>query len=73
MRYRVFTNGGYIISIQHNAENGNATEEEYQKIMDAIRNKPTAPEGHDYRLTVGLEWELYELPKAQDIDRTEEV
>ena len=68
MRYRIFTNGGYIVSVLHNAENGNITEEEYLQIMDAIQNKPTALEGYDYRLTVGLEWELYQLPKAQDIE-----
>lgn len=68
MRYRMFTNDDYIVSVLHNAENGNITEEEYLQIMDAIESKPTAPDGYDYRLTVDLEWELYELPEAQDIE-----
>lgn len=68
MKYRIFTNGGYIVSVLHNAENGNITEEEYLQIVDAIQNKPAAPEGYDYRLTVGLEWELYQLPEAQNIE-----
>ena len=68
MRYRVFTDGDYIISIQHNAENGNTTEEEYLRIMDAIQNKPIAPEGYSHRLTVDLEWELYKLPEPTDTE-----
>lgn len=71
MRYRIFTNDGYIISIQHNAENGDTTEEEYQRIMDAIQNKPIAPKGYDYRLTVGLEWELYNTQSA--VETTERM
>ena len=45
------------------------TEAEYNRIFDMIRNRPTAPEGYGYRLTAGLEWELYELP----IEEIEEV
>lgn len=37
------------------------TAEEYDNIIEIIHNKPTAPNGYDYRLTDGLEWELYEL------------
>jgi hypothetical protein len=29
--------------------------------MDAIRSKPSAPEGCDYKLTANLEWELHEM------------
>lgn len=42
------------------------TETEYNHILFIIRNKPTATEGHGYRLTEGLEWELYELPVETD-------
>ena len=38
------------------------TEAEYNHILSILRNRPTAPEGHGYRLTENLEWELYELP-----------
>ena len=44
------------------------TEAEYNKIREIIRNRPTAPEGYGYRLTESLEWELYELPHAEDTD-----
>lgn len=64
--YKVFTNNGYIVSIMHGAKEGNVSEAEYLKIMEAIRNKPAPPAGYDYRLTTGLEWELYELPAAQE-------
>ncbi len=62
MTHRVFTNNGYIESVLHNTTEGNITEAEYLAIMEAIKNKPSAPNGYDYRLTVGLEWELFELP-----------
>lgn len=42
------------------------TESEYNHILSIIRNKPTAPDGYGYRLTDGLEWELYELPVETD-------
>ena len=42
------------------------TEAEYNHIKSIIDNRPTAPEGFDYRLTTELEWELYELPPVED-------
>ncbi len=42
------------------------TEAEYNHIFSIIRNRPTSPEGYGYRLTEGLEWELYELPAVED-------
>ena len=38
------------------------TETKYDEILTILRNRPTAPDGYAYRLTEGLEWELYELP-----------
>jgi hypothetical protein len=38
------------------------TAEEYATILAMLRNPPAAPTGYGYRLTEGLEWELYELP-----------
>ena len=50
------------------------TEEKYNEILTMLRNRPTAPEGHGYRLTESLEWELYELPPVEEVeeDATEE-
>ena len=66
MTYKVFTNNGYIVSILHDAKDGNITEAEYQAIVDAVNHKPIAPNGFDYRLTIELEWELYELPVVDE-------
>lgn len=41
-------------------------EVEYNRIREIIRNKPTAPDGYGYKLTDSTEWELYELPTADD-------
>ena len=44
------------------------TADEYQRILSIIANRPTAPEGYGYRLTAGLEWELYELPTEETLE-----
>lgn len=44
------------------------TEAEYNHIKSIIDNRPTAPDGYGYRLTVELEWELYELPPEEVTD-----
>lgn len=58
-----YINNGYIIGVGTGAGAGEPiTEDEYNKILDKINNRPTAPEGFTYRLTTALEWELVELP-----------
>lgn len=47
------------------------TEAEYNHIKTIVDGRPTAPEGFGYRLTAGLEWELYELPPAESDEMTE--
>lgn len=42
------------------------SETEYNHIKEIIANRPTAPDGFGYHLTVDLEWELYELPIIED-------
>lgn len=71
--YKIYVNDGYIISIAHGVTNGNITEEEYGKIQEAIKNKPVAPDGYNYRLTEQFEWELYELPIAEDSEDFQEA
>lgn len=53
---------GYILGVAKVDGNGNITESEYNTIAEHLRNAPTAPDGFQYRLTVGLEWELSEMP-----------
>ncbi len=50
------------IPIKYYCDGVKITEAEYNEIFQLIKNRPTAPEGYDYRLTDTLEWELYELP-----------
>lgn len=47
----------------------------YQNISELLNNKPVPPDKkHDYRLTVELEWELFEIPDdGKDIDDAEVV
>lgn len=70
---KVFTNDGYIISIMRGAKESNISDAEYQAIMDKMNRKPTPPVGYDYRLTVDLEWEMFELPKETDEPETDEA
>lgn len=62
--------GNYIscILIGNNVRGVEIADEEYNNILEIINNCPTAPEGFAYRLTVSLEWELYELPVVDDDD-----
>lgn len=64
--YQKYVENGYIVSIVKGVSNGNISEEEYNTILDAIRNKPTAAEGFDYRLKSDLSLELYELPIVEE-------
>ena len=70
---KVFINNGYIISIMHGAKESNISDAEYQAITDKLNRKPTPPDGYDYRLTVDLEWEMFELPKETDEPETDEA
>lgn len=54
-----------VITGRHYWHGEEITADEYQRILSIIDNRPTAPEGYGYRLTVGLEWELYELPTEE--------
>lgn len=61
-----------MISNKHYRDGVEISEEKYAEILNMIRNKPTAPDGHGYRLTADLTWELYELPEEADPDLTAE-
>ena len=73
MRFCKIVSDGYIITI---ATGGNAgteiTEEEYNAILSALQNCPTAPAGYAYRLKADLTWELVELPPEPEPDVTPE-
>lgn len=60
-----YTNDKYIIGVGIGAGGEEITEQEYNAILDTIKNRPEAPEGYSYRLTTSLEWELCEAPKIE--------
>lgn len=71
--YGKYESNGYIIGVGTGAGVGNEiTEDEYNKILDKINNRPTAPEGFTYRLTTALEWELVELPPIENNEEFED-
>ena len=72
--YQKNIESGYIVSLVKGITNGNITEKEYNEILSVIRNKPTPPDGFDYKLREDLTWELYELPipEPEDEEATED-
>ncbi len=68
MRYYKIAENGYIAAAGRGRGNAQISEEKYSEILEAVRNRPAAPEGHEYRLTQSLEWELCEAPAAEDTD-----
>lgn len=60
-----YINDKYIIGVGIGAGGEEITEQEYNAILDTIKNRPEAPEGYSYRLTTSLEWELCEAPKIE--------
>lgn len=65
---------GYIISVVSGVSKGNITKEEYNRIMEAINNKPTPPdELTGYRLREDLTWEAYELPPIEEESEGEDA
>ena len=66
--YQKNVENGYIVSLVKGVSNGNITEEEYNTLLDIISNKPTPPQGYDYKLREDLTWELYELPAPEPED-----
>lgn len=66
--YKKYEKDGYILCLGIGDE---ITEDEYNKILNEINNRPQAPEGHTYRLNTSLEWELCELQLIESIDDEE--
>ena len=68
MRYYKIINNGYLVAIGNGSGGEEIPEAEYNNLLSVIRNKPSAPEGYDYRLKADLSWELYELPFVPEDD-----
>jgi hypothetical protein len=68
MRYYKLIENGYIIGIGTGPGGVEITEDEYNVLLDLIRNKPSADPGYDYWLKEDLTWELVEVPIVEPTD-----
>ena len=73
MRYYKQISGDYILAIGTGRGGVEITEDEYNTILDVIRNKPQRGETTDYRLRTDLAWEEYEVPPIPDNPSAEEI
>ena len=72
MFYKAIDNG-YITAIGTNGGGTEITEAEYNSLLELIQSKPARTESVDYKLTVNLEWEAFEIPAPpEDYDLTDE-
>lgn len=68
--YYKLTKDGYITVIGTGDGGTQIATEEYENILDILRNKPTARSGYEYRLKEDLTWDLVEV-SAVDPDACE--
>jgi hypothetical protein len=73
VRYYKIESDKYILAIGIGNSGVEITESEYNHIKVIVSNCPTAPDGFVYRLTAEFEWELYELPIAEETDEISEA
>lgn len=66
MAYYKTENDGYIICVGIGAGETEIEEAEHNLIVSEIENKPTAPDGYDYRMKTDLTWELVEVPQQTE-------
>jgi hypothetical protein len=72
MRFYKTIADGFVVMVGTGNGGTEITEQEYAEILAVIRDKPTAQEGHDYRLKTDLTWEEYELPPIDPEPLTDE-
>ena len=71
MSYYKIVKDGYIPQIGIDCGGEEITEAEHNEIAAAIDERPTPPDGYDYRLKTDLTWELVEMPEPEDVDADE--
>lgn len=71
MRMYKIIEEGYIVRIGMGFDGTEIKQAEYDEILSAIRSKPVATYGHDYRLREDLTWEEYDLPPADPVEDDE--
>ena len=72
MKYNKQVSNTYLAAIGTGPGGVEITEDEYNAIMDVIRNRP-ASEGKGYRLKTDLTWEEYDLPPEPELSDDDEV
>lgn len=72
MRYYIKIDNGYVVSIGTGNGGEEITEDRYNEVLTAIRNKPTPTESTDYILREDLTWEEYEIEIPPEDDGTPE-
>lgn len=74
MNKYIITENGYILRVEEsNFSSGQQiTEDKYNEILDAIRNRPVT-EGKGYRLKTDLTWEAYDLPPEPEPSDEDEL
>ena len=72
MRYFKIIKNNSLIAIGTGNGGTEITEDEYNKIMTIIQNRPTA-EGKGYRLKADLTWEEYDLPPEPEPSDEDEL
>lgn len=74
MNKYIISENGYILRVEEsNFSSGQQiTEDKYNEILDAIRNRPAA-EGKGYRLKTDLTWEEYDLPPEPEPSDEDEL
>lgn len=68
MRYYKLIEDGYVTAIGTGVGGVEIPVDEYNEILNLVKNKPTADTGYDYRLKDDLTWELVEVPIIEPTD-----
>ena len=71
IRYFKNFEGEYIISISTGSGKEEISQEEYENILNLVRNRPEPEDGYDYKLKEDLTWELVEISSEKEV--TEEI
>ena len=66
MRYYKKFENGYLHCLGTGVGGEEITQEEYNNILELIRNRPTAENGYQYLLKTDMAWELVEAPADPD-------
>lgn len=73
MRYYKVIDNGYVTMFGTGYGGEEITAEEYSTLLEVVKSKPTASDGHYYRLKADITWELYELPMVEEELTAEEA